>query len=90
MAPSRASHHRQIARAGIGNGVAGDRRWSNGLLSCYRCLHRSALLRASQCLWVRRAGGLHVVGGQAGCAYGRRQLKTETVGARIDDLGKCS
>ena len=58
------------------NRVARHRCWSNGLLSCYRCLHRSALVRPRQCLWVCRAGGLHLVCGKAGCAYSCGQLKS--------------
>ena len=58
----RASHHCQSSGARIGNGVARYRRRSDGLLSRYRGFHRSALLCASQCLWVCRARGLHVVG----------------------------
>jgi hypothetical protein len=34
--PGSRFYHRQSSGAGIGNGVAGNRRWSNGLLSCYR------------------------------------------------------
>ena len=72
---------------GLGTVLAGDRRWSNSLLSCYRRLHRSALLRASQCLWVCRAGGLHVVGGKAGCADGRGQLQSAIPCRRLRHLG---
>ena len=75
---------------GLGTVLAGDRRWSNSLLSCYRRLYRSALLRASQCLWVCRAGGLHVVGGQAGCAYGGRQLKSTIPHRNLLHLGRCA
>jgi hypothetical protein len=39
-------------------------------------VYRSALLRTSQRLWVCGAGGLHVVGRQARCAYGRGQLQS--------------
>jgi hypothetical protein len=69
---------------------AGDCRWSNGLLSRYRRLRRSAVLRPSQCLWVCRPGGLHVVGGQAGCAYGWKQLKSATSHRNLRHLGRCA
>src|SRR5271169_217045 len=36
------------------------------------------------------AGGLHVVGGQTGCAYGRRQLKSTIPHRRLQHLGRCA
>src|SRR5262249_6351213 len=80
--------HRQSSGAGIRHGLAGDRRWSNGLLSRYRRLSRSAFVRARQCLWIRRARGLHAVSGQTGRAYRRRQLKSSVAHRNLQHLGR--
>jgi hypothetical protein len=50
--------------------------------------HRSAVLRAGQCLWLCRAGGLHVVSGKSGRAYGHRQLKSAIPHCSLCHLGR--
>ena len=85
-----ASNRLQGSGACVGNSLAGNRRWSDGLLSRYRRLRRSALVRPSQCLRVCGAGGLHVVGGQTGCADGRGQLKSAVSHRPLLHPGRCA
>jgi Protein of unknown function (DUF1097) len=70
------------------NGLASDCGWSDGLLSRYRRVRRSALLRSSQCLWVCRVGRLHVVERQVGCANRCGQFKSAAPHHNLRHLGR--